>query len=278
MVLQCWSSAPNLTNPYLSTLFLHSKPYNFPRFRKPRKPATLTCILKLGVEDIAEIASNKALSSGIKDSCFLFFAVVSAAIGQLSKPYTCVLLYGRDFDFKTTFQAGGFPSTHSSSVVAAATSLALERGFSDSIFGLAVVYACLVMYDAQGVRREVGNHAKALNKMLPKTEVNSMVCSRDDLIGSKEGPEENLGALLSKEERPFLSDSTNPPVLLETENKTRQSSQRLAFSSLKASEEATEKIPSSSAPLKESIGHTEFEVIAGALLGFFVSVAVHTIL
>ncbi|KAJ6720696.1 ACID PHOSPHATASE/VANADIUM-DEPENDENT HALOPEROXIDASE-RELATED PROTEIN [Salix viminalis] len=268
MVLQCWSSAPNLTNPYLSTLFLHSKPYNFPRFRKPRKPATLTCILKLGVEDIAEIASNKVVIA----------AVVSAAIGQLSKPYTCVLLYGRDFDFRTTFQAGGFPSTHSSSVVAAATSLALERGFSDSIFGLAVVYACLVMYDAQGVRREVGNHAKALNKMLPKTEVNSMVCSRDDLIGSKEGPEENLGALLSKEERPFLSDSTNPPVLLETENKTRQSSQRLAFSSLKASEEATEKIPSSSAPLKESIGHTEFEVIAGALLGFFVSVAVHTIL
>ncbi|KAB5573679.1 hypothetical protein DKX38_000873 [Salix brachista] len=123
-----------------------------------------------------------------------------------------------------------------------------------------------------GVRREVGNHAKALNKMLPKTEVNSMVCSRDDLIGSKEGPEENLGALLSKEERPFLSDSTNPPVLLETENKTRQSSQRLAFSSLKASEEATEN------SVFLAIGHTEFEVIAGALLGFFVSVAVHTIL
>ncbi|KAJ6772477.1 ACID PHOSPHATASE/VANADIUM-DEPENDENT HALOPEROXIDASE-RELATED PROTEIN [Salix koriyanagi] len=139
MVLQCWSSAPNLTNRNLSTLFLHSKPYNFPRFRKPRKPATLTCILKLGVEDIAEIASNKVVIA----------AGVSAAIGQLSKPYTCVLFYGKDFDFKTTFQAGGFPSTHSSSVVAAATSLALERGFSDSIFGLAVVYACLVMYDAQ---------------------------------------------------------------------------------------------------------------------------------
>jgi acid phosphatase family membrane protein YuiD len=130
----------------------------------------------------------------------------------------------------------------------------------------------------QGVRREVGNHAKALNKMLPKTEVNSKVCSRDDLIDSQEAPEENLGALLSKEERPFLPNSTNSPLLLETENKTRQTSQRLAFSSLAAAEEATEKIPCSSAPLKESIGHTEVEVIAGALLGFFVSVAVYTIL
>lgn len=139
MALQCWSSASNLTYPNLSTLFSDSKPYNFPRFRKPRKPAKLTCFLKLGVEDIAEIAHNKVVIA----------AVVSAAIGQLSKPYTCVLLYGKDFDFKTTFQAGGFPSTHSSSVVAAATCLALERGFSDSIFGLAVVYAFLVMYDAQ---------------------------------------------------------------------------------------------------------------------------------
>lgn len=130
----------------------------------------------------------------------------------------------------------------------------------------------------QGVRREVGNHAKALNKMLPKTEVNSKVCSRDDLIDSQEVPEENLGALLSKEERPFLPNSTNSPLLLETENKTRQTSQRLAFSSLTAAEEATEKIPCSSAPLKESIGHTEVEVVAGALLGFFVSIAVYTIL
>ncbi|KAI5674819.1 hypothetical protein M9H77_15183 [Catharanthus roseus] len=48
--------------------------------------------------------------------------------------------------------------------VATATTLGVERGFSDPIFGLAVVYACLIMYDAQGVRREVGNHAKALNR------------------------------------------------------------------------------------------------------------------
>lgn len=38
----------------------------------------------------------------------------SAAIGQLSKPFTSVLLYGKDLDFRATIQAGGFPSTHSS--------------------------------------------------------------------------------------------------------------------------------------------------------------------
>lgn len=52
--------------------------------------------------------------------CFVYFgkvliaAGVSAAIGQLTKPVTSVILYGKDFDFKAIVQAGGFPSTHSS--------------------------------------------------------------------------------------------------------------------------------------------------------------------
>lgn len=41
-------------------------------------------------------------------------AAVSAAIGQLSKPFTSAVFYGNDFDIRTAFQAGGFPSTHSS--------------------------------------------------------------------------------------------------------------------------------------------------------------------
>lgn len=44
----------------------------------------------------------------------LIAAGASAAIGQLSKPFTSVLLYGRDFDLKAVIRAGGFPSTHSS--------------------------------------------------------------------------------------------------------------------------------------------------------------------
>ncbi|MCH80501.1 hypothetical protein A2U01_0001270 [Trifolium medium] len=78
-------------------------------------------------------------------------AVVSMAIGQLSKPFTSVFLYGKEFDIKALIQAGGFPSSHSSATVACATLLGLERGLSDPIFGLAVVYAGLVMYDAQEV-------------------------------------------------------------------------------------------------------------------------------
>ncbi|XP_042422028.1 uncharacterized protein LOC122009799 [Zingiber officinale] len=57
------------------------------------------------------------------------------------------------------------PSAHSAAVTAAATLLGLDRGFSDSVFGMSVVFAALFMYDAQGARREVGIHAKILNKI-----------------------------------------------------------------------------------------------------------------
>lgn len=35
-------------------------------------------------------------------------------IGQISKPFTSVFLYGKEFDIKALLQPGGFPSSHSS--------------------------------------------------------------------------------------------------------------------------------------------------------------------
>ncbi|GER37543.1 acid phosphatase/vanadium-dependenthaloperoxidase-related protein [Striga asiatica] len=183
--------------------------------------------------------------SGVFHNKVLVAAGLSAAIGQLSKPFTSSLLYGKKFDLKGVVQAGGFPSTHSSVAVACATSLALERGFSDPVFGLAVVYAGLIMYDAQGVRREVGVHAKQLNKVL----LQATSYSRD----SSSSNVENIDPLFLEEQKP-----TDSALLLKSE-KTMQTS-KVEFSC--------------SSPLKESIGHTEVEVIAGALLGFLVSLAV----
>ncbi|KAK2654490.1 hypothetical protein Ddye_014346 [Dipteronia dyeriana] len=227
MVLQCSTSSPYscALSSHKATLAFSNRKNKLNRFRHLKR-APSCCLIKVGAEDIAEIVHNKVLIA----------AGVSAAIGQLSKPFTGYLLYGRHFDLKATIQPGGFPSTHSSSVVAAATCLALERGFSDSIFGLTVVYACLVMYDAQGVRREVGIHARTLNRVLvPK---------------SKDGEQ-----------------GTNiPPLVLKSYETTKKSGL--------ADDDDNEE---TSIVLKESIGHTEVEVVAGALLGFFVSLAVYAI-
>ncbi|RZR97758.1 hypothetical protein BHM03_00026997 [Ensete ventricosum] len=128
------SSASLLVAPLL--LPHHPKKLSLPR---RRSRAAITSSLRLGVEDLAELAHNKVLVS----------AAISGAVGQLSKPLTSAIRTGKGIDLWAAVSAGGMPSTHSAAVAAAATSLGLERGFSDSIFGMSVVFAFLVMYDAQ---------------------------------------------------------------------------------------------------------------------------------
>ncbi|KAA8527212.1 hypothetical protein F0562_008559 [Nyssa sinensis] len=240
--------------------------------RRKAKHAASPCVcIRLGIDEVAEIAHNKVLIA----------AAVSAAIGQLSKPFTSAIIYGNknNFNFRAAFKAGGFPSTHSSAVVATATSLGLERGFSDAIFGLAVVYAGLIMYDAQGVRREVGTHAKALNRVLLKNQLNSI--SPNDasvLIDSLPGASSsNSEPLLLGEASPFRPKPTNASLLHRSDNRMSQSNALISSTIAADMEGRSEKAASSCTPLNESVGHTVIEVIAGALLGLFVSMAVHTI-
>ncbi|XP_024030210.1 uncharacterized protein LOC21395011 [Morus notabilis] len=219
---------------------------------------------QLSDEILVQLLHNKVLVA----------AGVSGAIGQLSKPLSNVILYGKDFDFKVAFQAGGFPSTHSSAVVAAATCLGLERGFSDAIFGVTVVYAGLIMYDAQGVRREVGIHARTLNKALKeKSRVNSSPAENIDSFNSQPGKSSPLN-YLSDESGSFSSKSRNSLLVSQSDKKASKQ----IPSGIKTAEANEGLERSKYSPLKESIGHTEVEVVAGALLGLFVSLAVNAFL
>lgn len=58
------------------------------------------------------------------------------------------------------------PSSHSSTVCALATTAGFECGLSSPIFGLAVVFAIVVMTDASGVRRETGRQAVIINELV----------------------------------------------------------------------------------------------------------------
>lgn len=61
------------------------------------------------------------------------------------------------------FRSGGMPSSHSACVTALATGVYLIEGFS-TLFVMSLAFAILVIYDAQGVRYQVGEHAKLLNQ------------------------------------------------------------------------------------------------------------------
>lgn len=285
MLLQAWSLSSGLL---LCRCYSHSAYYCGNFISKPTSSSSSSCCCwskaaaattikvacrSVGINDLAEITHNKVLIA----------AALSAAIGQLSKPFTSTILYGNkntNFKFiKAAFQSGGFPSTHSSAAVATAMSLGIERGFSDAIFGLAVVYASLVMYDAQGVRREVGIHAKALNRVLlqnsiPLKDVDSTIDSQRRISFSNQ---ENIESIFLEEADSFSTKDRNAEILVGSENRKGQIGMLSSCSLASDAKGETEKVAKSwDVPaLKESVGHNEFEVIAGALLGLFVSLAVY---
>ena len=71
----------------------------------------------------------------------------------------------RQFDVRWFLGTGGMPSAHSAGVSALAIAVGRQIGFHTPGFAVALIFALVTMFDAQGVRRSVGRQAVALNKM-----------------------------------------------------------------------------------------------------------------
>lgn len=63
------------------------------------------------------------------------------------------------------FATGGMPSSHSAGVSSLSTYVALSRGIQSIDFALSVVFGMIVMYDAQGIRRQTGELALKVNDL-----------------------------------------------------------------------------------------------------------------
>lgn len=95
----------------------------------------------------------------------LLAAVLSWVLSQTIKTLL-TLIMTKKFDPERMFGAGGMPSAHSAMVCALSISIARVCGVQSPEFALAVAFAAVVMYDAMGVRRAAGEHAKVLNRMV----------------------------------------------------------------------------------------------------------------
>ncbi|MCP4650174.1 MAG: divergent PAP2 family protein [PVC group bacterium] len=102
-----------------------------------------------------EIASNRVIWA----SC------CSWGIAQLIKVISG-LIKERRFDFKWIMGTGGMPSAHSAGVSALATAVGLYNGFDTIVFAITAIFALIIMFDAQGLRRNTGLQAEALNRII----------------------------------------------------------------------------------------------------------------
>jgi uncharacterized protein len=74
------------------------------------------------------------------------------------------------WEWKTFTETGGMPSSHSAGVTSLATYIALKRGTPTIDFALASIFGLIVMYDAQGIRRQTGELTIAVNQLDEKIE------------------------------------------------------------------------------------------------------------
>ena len=95
----------------------------------------------------------------------LVTAVCASLLAQLIKVLLNLFIFHR-FIAERMWGAGGMPSAHSSMVCALTVAVGRAVGVSAPSFAIALMFAFETIYDAMGVRRETGNHAKLLNKYL----------------------------------------------------------------------------------------------------------------
>ncbi|MCL2068632.1 MAG: divergent PAP2 family protein, partial [Oscillospiraceae bacterium] len=109
-------------------------------------------------------------------------------LAQILKTLIAFLLTSK-FQPERLWGAGGMPSSHSALVISIAIGMARIKGFSSPEFGLALALAAIVIYDAMGVRRAAGEHAKILNRIVFEVELPWI---REELKGQGDEPVEQL--------------------------------------------------------------------------------------
>jgi len=91
----------------------------------------------------------------------LILPVIAGAIAQIIKFF--ISANKLKFNFKNLLAYSGMPSSHSAAVIALATILGLSEGWQSPIFALSIIFAIVVIRDAIGLRRYLGQHGKILN-------------------------------------------------------------------------------------------------------------------
>ena len=107
-------------------------------------------------------------------------ALVAWFLAQVIKVILDLILT-RKFDWHRFVSSGGMPSSHSAFVMACTTAVARTEGLGSPLFGVCVVMAAVVMYDACNVRRSAGDTAKPVNQLLRHVEKLTAEDFADDL-------------------------------------------------------------------------------------------------
>ncbi len=94
-------------------------------------------------------------------------AVIIAWVAAQGSKYALGAIKTRNFSgFRQLYLSGDMPSSHSATTVALATVIGLMNGIGSALFGMAALFAAIVMYDAVMVRRSSGEQGAAIKALI----------------------------------------------------------------------------------------------------------------
>ncbi|XP_029122176.1 uncharacterized protein, partial [Elaeis guineensis] len=89
----------------------------------------------------------------------LISSLVAFAVARSAR-FLTIWYKEKQCDAKKLVGSGGMPSSRSATVAAFAAAIGFQVGFGGSSFATAMTLACVVMYDAFGVRLHAGSQAE----------------------------------------------------------------------------------------------------------------------
>jgi uncharacterized protein len=91
----------------------------------------------------------------------LVLPIIAELIAQLAKFF--IKSNHLQFSWQNLFAYSGMPSAHSSMMVSLATIVGLEQGLASPLFAITFIITVIIIRDALGLRRYLGEHGKILN-------------------------------------------------------------------------------------------------------------------
>jgi acid phosphatase family membrane protein YuiD len=111
-------------------------------------------------------------------------ALVSGVAAQLLKPFID-LLQKKRFNPLRVLDTGGMPSSHTAVVTTLTVGVAVYQGISSPLFGISLIVSLYFVFEATGLRQEVGNQARVLNEIIERIKVSHQFTTDElrELIG-----------------------------------------------------------------------------------------------
>ncbi len=94
--------------------------------------------------------------------------IASLSSGLLAQLIKVVIAFyrTRKLRLERFFDTGGMPSSHAALVTTLTIGVGLEDGIKSPLFSVVLIFSLYVVFEAAGLRKEVGKQARTLNELV----------------------------------------------------------------------------------------------------------------